>query len=423
MNIDTDWPVSARDLALREPRHTRTILIGLALSLLGISGAVVLFGRNVHNVVAEGRSREAETSPLAFLGLSTLTFVVVFAVFVIARRYITAHQRKERELECARVRAEAADSQKAELLAWVTREIRGPLTTILGQCDVAAGGASNCEIIRSNANQIVQVLDAMLSSDSPGGSVLSNCSSTSQSDVRPTVRGRVLLAEDSADNRTVIEHYLRETGVEVTIVSDGKAAYYEAMSAAARGEPFDLILMDMRMPKLDGCETTQLLRDSKYRGPIVALTANATERDRVRCSTAGHNEFLTKPIDARKIAGILAHFLGRRTQAESGSITADAPGLNEPRFVALREAFRKELPSRIDAIEKAIAAADISKAADLAHQLNGSAACYGLTAIHDAAEALQAAADDPQFPSAIEQRLGVLRDLCGRNTDTKNGAP
>jgi CheY-like chemotaxis protein/HPt (histidine-containing phosphotransfer) domain-containing protein len=412
MNIDTDWPVSARDLALREPRHARTILAGLALSLLGISAAVVLFGRNAPTVVAEGRSREAETYPLAFLGLSTLTFVVVFAVFLIARRYITVHQRKERELESARVCAEAADSQKAALLAWATREIRGPMTTILGQCDASNCGESAREIIRGNAIKIVEVLDAMLGSDSPGGAVLSHCTPASESDARPpAIKGRVLLADDSSDNRTVIEHYLREAGVEVTTVGDGNAAYLAAIRTAARREPFDLILMDMRMPHPDGCTTTQLLRDSKYTGPIVALTANATERDRMRCYTSGHNGFLTKPINPNMFAKMLVKYLGQN-QPISETTRLVSPSLANPKFIALRDAFCRELPSRIEAIDNAIAAADISGALELAHQLKGSSGCYGLMAIHEAARDFEAAANLPQNAQSIEKAAAALRDLC-----------
>jgi CheY-like chemotaxis protein len=418
MNIDTDWPVSARDLALREPRHARTILAGLALSLLGISGAVVLFGRNSHTVVAEGRSRDAETYPLAFLGLSTLTFVVVLAVFVIARRYITAHQRKERALESARVRAEAADSQKAALLAWATREIRGPLTTILGQCDAASCGEAAGAIIRGNAIKIVEVLEAMLGSDSPEGAALSHCAPVSKSDARPAIKGRVLLADDSSDNRTVVAHYLREAGVEVTTVGDGSAAYFEAMCAAACREPFDLILMDMRMPHPDGCMTTQLLRDSRYVGPIVALTANATERDRMRCYTSGHNGFLTKPIDPHTFADMLVKYLGQK-QPISETIRIDAASLANPKFITLRDAFCSELPSRVEAIDKAIAAGDISGALELAHQLKGSSGCYGLTAVYQAARNLEAAVDLPQDAQSIETAVAALRDLCTRELSSQ----
>lgn len=110
---------------------------------------------------------------------------------------------------------------------------------------------------------------------------------------------RVLVAEDHAANRRLIGALLRPLGFEMVMACDGREAV--EMFAA---EHFDVIVMDMQMPEMDGVQATRTIREMSERGaeiPIVALTANATEDDRQRCLDAGMNDFLTKPLDPRAL--------------------------------------------------------------------------------------------------------------------------
>jgi CheY-like chemotaxis protein len=119
---------------------------------------------------------------------------------------------------------------------------------------------------------------------------------------------RVLLAEDGPDNQKLISFLIQRTGAKVTVAGNGRIAHDQAVAAVARDEPFDLILMDMQMPELDGYGATALLRQEGYAGPIVALTAHAMADDRQRCLDAGCNDYLTKPIDRPKLfAKLRAH--------------------------------------------------------------------------------------------------------------------
>lgn len=119
---------------------------------------------------------------------------------------------------------------------------------------------------------------------------------------------RILVAEDEPTNRTVISVLLRRAGHLVQLAEDGEAA----VEAAQKGD-CDLILMDMRMPGVDGLEATRRIRaleGSAGSVPIIALTANAMAEDREACLAAGMNDYLAKPISPARLHSLLADHLG-----------------------------------------------------------------------------------------------------------------
>ncbi len=117
----------------------------------------------------------------------------------------------------------------------------------------------------------------------------------------PDLDCRILLAEDGPDNQQLIRHVLRKAGADVSIVDNGKLAVDVAFGAQEAGRPFDVILMDMQMPVMDGYEATRLLRSRAYDGTIIALTAHAMAEDRDRCIDAGCDEYVSKPVDRKKL--------------------------------------------------------------------------------------------------------------------------
>ena len=122
---------------------------------------------------------------------------------------------------------------------------------------------------------------------------------------------RVLLAEDNPINAMLAGAMLRKQGCRVDQVADGQAAV-----AAASSQPYDLVLMDMRMPLMSGIEATRVLRSRGVETPVVALTANAFDDDRLACLAAGMDDFLVKPLGPEGLAAAVALWTGPDWTAE-----------------------------------------------------------------------------------------------------------
>ncbi len=129
--------------------------------------------------------------------------------------------------------------------------------------------------------------------------------------------GRVLLAEDGLDNQRLITLQLKAAGLAVTIADNGSTAYEKAIDAWKSGGPFDLVLMDMQMPVLDGYGATAMLRQAGYKGTIVALTAHAMPDDRAQCVEAGCDDYATKPIARDALLKLIAKY----THSSDGSLS------------------------------------------------------------------------------------------------------
>ncbi|HEU5057252.1 MAG TPA: ATP-binding protein [Kofleriaceae bacterium] len=241
--------------------------------------------------------------------------------------------------------------------------------------------------------------------------------------------GRVLLAEDGADNQVLVSTLLRRAGAEVEIVENGRLAVDRALAARAGGRPFGVILMDMQMPELDGYGATATLRGRGYGGPIVALTAHAMAWDRDRCITAGCTDYLTKPIQRDTLIATVAHHL--EAAGAAGEAEADAPLTSDladdEEMLALVEQFVATMPERIGALEAASASGDRSCLARLAHQLKGAAGGYGFPRISAAAAALEAACGLGNLEAtagALEQLVRLMsRTQTGREAASTGEAP
>jgi Amt family ammonium transporter len=119
----------------------------------------------------------------------------------------------------------------------------------------------------------------------------------------------ILLVEDGLDNQRLIGHLLRKAGADVSIAENGQVAVDLALAAKQADSPFDIILMDIQMPVMDGHEATRQLRKAGHTNPIIALTANAMNENRQKCIEAGCNDYMTKPFDLSTLVAVVAKHL------------------------------------------------------------------------------------------------------------------
>jgi CheY-like chemotaxis protein len=137
-----------------------------------------------------------------------------------------------------------------------------------------------------------------------GQEMSSESISQEQQTQSPKFTGKVLVAEDVLTNQVLVRLLLERLGLEVTTVEDGALAVEEVMN-----REYDLILMDIQMPNMNGYEATQAIRKKGVRTPVVALTANAMKGDKDKCIDAGCDGYLAKPIDRRALLQTIGKYL------------------------------------------------------------------------------------------------------------------
>jgi signal transduction histidine kinase/CheY-like chemotaxis protein len=242
-------------------------------------------------------------------------------------------------------------------------------------------------------------------------------------------RLRILVAEDNPVNQQVALGLLRKLGHSVDVAGDG----LEALDAV-RHLPFDLILMDMQMPGMDGLDATRAIRalgTSAARVPIVAMTANAMRGDDQKCFDAGMNAYIAKPIDRRKLMDVLAKFSCAPAEApatppptqspdliedilavDMGVLNALAEDLDVETVTTLLQRFMSDAEKRLDDAEAALANGDGASLAREAHTIKGAAANLGLPAICEASQELERAAKAGDLSQSllaeVRIRLGAL---------------
>jgi CheY-like chemotaxis protein len=140
-----------------------------------------------------------------------------------------------------------------------------------------------------------------------------------------SLHGRVLLAEDGPDNQRLISFLLRKAGLEVDVAENGRVACEMATAAQSEGRPYDLILMDMQMPEMDGYTATERLRQRGWAGPIVALTAHAMQGDCEKCLDAGCDDYASKPINKRTLIELAAKHLGNAREGAEPAPSTNGP--------------------------------------------------------------------------------------------------
>jgi PAS domain S-box-containing protein len=223
---------------------------------------------------------------------------------------------------------------------------------------------------------------------------------------------RILLAEDNITNQQVALGILKKLGMRADAVANGAEAIHSLETI-----PYDLVLMDMQMPEMDGIEATRRIRDPlsdvrQHDIPIIAMTANALAGDRERCLDAGMNDYVTKPVSPIALAEALERWLpdaNATAPAPSPAPEPTAPASPEPAEAPVFDTagfmsrlmgdemlgrmvmgeFLEDIPKQIDALQTYLAASDIAAAHRQAHSIKGASANVG-------GEALRAVAFDAE---------------------------
>jgi signal transduction histidine kinase len=130
----------------------------------------------------------------------------------------------------------------------------------------------------------------------------------------PIPGARILLAEDTVDNQRLLSLFLHKLVTDVAVVGNGQEAIHRALESREQGRAFDVILMDIQMPILDGYAATRGLRHAGWNGPIIALTAHASAMDRERCIEAGCDEVMTKPVQREAFLAMCRSFVERGSE-------------------------------------------------------------------------------------------------------------
>ncbi len=223
----------------------------------------------------------------------------------------------------------------------------------------------------------------------------------------------ILIAEDHDINQLLIEALIKKAGFRSEIAADGLEAIEKVKQAEADGRLYDLVLMDVQMPNMDGLEATRQIRKlglSKERLPIVAVTANAYDNDIDECHAAGMQAHLAKPVNMVELASIFDTWLPKRRKADR----ADGANGKDATIEALRpryEAFKAEALAQLEQCYENLrdpAGADLVELKRVMHKLSGSAAMFGdadlgarAAELEDAIEGLEADGSDKGLETAM----------------------
>jgi CheY-like chemotaxis protein/HPt (histidine-containing phosphotransfer) domain-containing protein len=257
----------------------------------------------------------------------------------------------------------------------------------------------------------------------------------------------ILLAEDNRTNQTVATRLLQKMGHSTVVAGNGKEALLLLTT-----QRFDLVLMDIQMPEMDGLTATRKIRESEketqQRLPIIAMTAHAMKGDRERCIEAGMDGYVSKPISSRDLAEAIASILhpqGESTPVISMEVKPPDPtppsaprivwnmgetlerlGGDETLFHEVIEIFLDDVPKHMASLGRAITAGDAEAVEGAAHTLKGELGYLGISEISQKARELEEFGRNSDLRFAADLYATLASELSGLLTSmraTMGGTP
>lgn len=237
--------------------------------------------------------------------------------------------------------------------------------------------------------------------------------------VQLVFKGNVLVAEDNPSNQMLIELILKRLNLTTVLAEDGLKALEKF-----KAEKFDIVLMDIMMPNMNGYEATAAIREMDKDIPIVAVTANAMKGDREKCLAAGCNDYLSKPVTRDKLQEMLAKYLVAEecqnasegqgavsSQGGQGPIVSELA--NDPDLYVVADMFVERLFEILEKFQFAIDSNDLQAMRELLHELKGSGGSAGYSIITERSQALESLILDDKIEELADSIPDFIK-LCKR---------
>lgn len=348
------------------------------------------------------------------------------------------------ELTKARERAEYASYRKGQLLASLSHQIRTPMNSIVGfaelldQENLSDEQAEFTKMISSSVGNLLEVVNEIVelasehledipnvgnekdSANPPEDSdrnkneedAVGSADDDSSEEDKSEDSYRVLIVDDVPENRMLIEVLLKKQKYVTTSCNNGKMA----VKLAAK-EQFDLILMDIQMPEMNGMEATKIIRSEGMNSstPVIAMTASVDTEDEMLCIAAGCDDYVRKPINKESLLRKIWRFSEQKKQIaaalEGGDIVSFLSG--NPDYHKAIETFVDNLPERIREMQKALDEENLQDLNFKAHTLKGLGGFAGFPIYSEMAKSIEQALKDSQIDQ-VKAKLDEMVSICRR---------
>jgi len=269
--------------------------------------------------------------------------------------------------------------------------------------------------------ELVETLSRMVQPQAVEPVVEQPPSDTETDDAAVTRGLSILIAEDHPINQKMMEILMQRAGAHWQLCNDG----LEVIQALQSGQPFDLILMDLHMPNMDGYEATRSIRDMpgpERNIPIIAVTADALAGDREKCLAAGMDDYIAKPVRLAELQQVIARTLAADSRHGSEMPEQSAPqpfdsdtlieqvGDTESAALLVRE-FANTLRPELQILQQALDADDLEAARAASHRIKGSARTIGCDLLAATLQQLETACRSEDKGSAIQALEAVMQQL------------